>query len=143
MQRDLHNRVLNKHALTAAAAGTTGTGRSSDIIDTNGYASAEFCVNYGAAAATGYACTVVVKEGDVTGSMTSVADANLLGLESAAGLPTEATSRTSGVGLNVSKQIGYIGLKRYVQISVINTGAATGITGASVLLYNAEALPTV
>lgn len=139
---DLHNKVKHTHALTAAAAGTTGTGRSSDIIDRKGYDGVEWLVTYGTATTSGYACTVVVWEGDVTGTMTSVADANLLGTETLAGLAVQATTRTSGTGLNVAKRIGYKGLKRYTQISVINTGAATGITGASVLLYNAEAVPT-
>ena len=134
MQRDLHNRVLHKAALTAAAAGTTGTGRSSDIIDTNGYASVEWLPNYGAAAATGYAVAVVILEGDTTGAMTSVADANLIGTEAAAGMPVQATTRTSGVGINVATQVGYIGNKRYTQCKLVNTGAATGITGASCLL---------
>lgn len=139
---EIHNVVKHDHALAAAAAGTTGTGRSSDIIDRKGYDGVEFLYNYGAAAATGYAVAVVVLEGDATGAMTSVADADLLGTEVLAGLAVQATARTSGVGLNVCKRIGYKGLKRYVQTSMINTGAATGITGASVLLYNPEATPT-
>ncbi len=142
MPLDLHNKIVHDHALTAAAAGTTGTGRSSDIIDRKGFDGVEWLVTYGAATTTGYACTVVVWEGDVTGTMTSVADANLLGTEALAGLAVQASARTSGVGLNVAKRVGYKGLKRYSQISVIPTGAATGITGASVLLYNAEAVPT-
>jgi hypothetical protein len=139
---DLHNKIVIDHALTPAAAGTTGTGRSSDIIDRKGYDGVEFAMHYGVAAATGYAVAVIVKEGDATGAMTSVADADLLGTEALAGLAIQATSRTSGVGQNVAKRIGYKGLKRYVQVDMVNTGAATGITGATIMLYNPEAAPT-
>ena len=142
MPLDLHNKIVHDHALTAAAAGTTGTGRSSDIIDRKGFDGVEWLINYGTATATGYNVSVVVFEGETTGAMTSVADADLLGTEALAGLAAQATTRTSGVGLNVAKRIGYKGLKRYTQLSLINLAASTGITGASIMLYNPKAAPT-
>jgi hypothetical protein len=57
----------------------------------------------------------VIKEGDVTGTMTSVADTNLIGLELNASIAAAAT-RTSGVSKNVTKRVGYIGTKRYVSV---------------------------
>jgi hypothetical protein len=57
----------------------------------------------------------IVKEGDVTGTMTSVADADLLGTEALAGDHRDH-ARTSGVSKNVAKRIGYTGGKRYVSV---------------------------
>lgn len=141
MKTDLHNSCKLVHALTPAAAGTTGTGRSSDIIDRKDYNGVEILLHYGTATTTGYAVAVIAKEGDATGSMTSIADADLLGTEALAGLAAQATARTSGTGQNVAKRLGYLGRKRYVQVSMINTGAATGITGATCLLHNPSIAP--
>jgi len=141
MNKDLHNNVEVSHVLTPAAAGTTGTGRASDILDRQGYGGVEFLIHYGVAAATGYAVSILVAEGDVTGTMTSVADASLLGTEALAGLAVQATTRTSGTGLNVAKKIGYVGNKRYVQITEVPTGAATGIVGIAAVMYNPHVAP--
>ena len=138
---DLHGNVLVKHALSPAAAGVTGTGRSSDIIDRRGYNGVLFDIHYGTAAATGYAVAITVLEGDATGSMTSVADADLQGTEALAGLAVQATARTSGTGQNVCKKIGYRGDCRYVQIKEVPTGAATGIVGVTAILHNPHVAP--
>jgi hypothetical protein len=53
--------------------------------------------------ATNATITVTVLEGDVTGTMTSVADADLIGTEVLAGLAA-ASTRTSGVSKNVTKR---------------------------------------
>jgi hypothetical protein len=140
MPLDLHNKIVVDAAITPSAAGTTGTGKSSAVIDRKGYAGVEFITHYGAATTTGISVAIVVKEGDATGAMTSVADADLLGTEALAGLA--AGARTAGSGSDVAKRIGYKGLKRYVQVSLVNAGAATGITGATVMMYNPEASPT-
>ena len=140
MALEIHNKIVHDTAIAPQAAGTTGTGLSSAVIDRKGYAGVEFLTHFGASTTTGYANTVVIKEGDATGSMTSVADADLLGTEALAGIA--AGARTSGSTINVAKRIGYKGLKRYVQISLVNTGAATGFASASILLYNPDASPT-
>jgi len=139
---DLHNNVRVVHALAPAAAGTTGTGRSSDILDRQGWGGVEFGIHYGAATTTGYSVAITVLEGDTTGAMTSVADADLLGTEVLAGLAAQATARTSGTGLNVGKRIGYRGDQRYVQIKEVPAAAATGIVGITAILHNPNNAPT-
>lgn len=116
-QMDLHNNVAAKFGAEAAGA-VTGK-----VIDRAGYEGVEFLINYGSVTATNATIIPTVKEGDVTGTMTSVADANLLGLELNASIAAAAT-RTSGVSKNVTKRVGYIGTKRYVSCSVAQTVTA-------------------
>lgn len=137
---DLHN---NSRALTvippiAIGANATKTGK---VIDRQGYGGVEFIASYGAVTTTGTVGALVVKEGDATGSLTSVADADLLGTEALAGLA--AGARTSGVGKNVSKRVGYKGSKRYVSVNFISTGTTSvGCVSVEALLHDAHVAPT-
>lgn len=117
--RDLHNNVDTARVLSPVAL-TTTAGAAPKIVDLQGYQGCEFLISYGPVTATNATITPVVKEGDATGAMTSVADANLLGLEANATLG-QAASRTSGVSMNVNKRIGYIGTKRYVTCVLVPT----------------------
>lgn len=137
---DLHNNVRFVHALAPAAYGTTGTGRSSDILDRQGWGGVEFCVHYGVTVVTDASVAITVLEGDTTGAMTSVADADLLGTEALAGLA--AAVRTSGTSMMIGKRIGYKGDQRYVQIKEVPTGGATGIVGIGAVLHNPNNAPT-
>ena len=130
---DLHNNIRTKTAIVAAAIGANAT-KTGLVIDRQGYGGVEFLVAYGSVTTTGSVVTVVVKEGDVTGTMTSVADSNLLGTEALASLPA-ATPRTAGSTKEVTKRIGYVGVKRYVSIDLVKTGVTSvGVAGAVVLL---------
>jgi len=140
MSRDLHHNVRVIRCISPIAVGTTGTGQTGKIIDRAGFESVEFIVNYGSVTATNAVFTVTAKEGDVTGTMTSIADADLLGNETFAGLGQAAT-RTSGTSKNVSKRFGYKGIKRYVQLSVKSTVTAAAVIGADVLLGNPRNAP--
>src|SRR4051812_31597650 len=91
--RDLHSNVRTKTAITPAAIGANAT-KTGLIIDRQGYGGVEFLVAYGSVTTTGSVVTVVVKDGDVTGTLTSVADTYLLGTEALASLPA-ATPRTA------------------------------------------------
>ncbi len=93
---DLHSNIVVARGVSPVAIGTTGTGQVGKIIDRQGYGGVEFLVAYGAVTSSTAVFTVTVKEGDATGSMTSVADADLIGTEALAGLG--AGARTSGVG---------------------------------------------
>jgi hypothetical protein len=139
--KDLHSVVRTLEALAPAAL-TTAAGRAGKIIDRQGYGGIEFLVNWGTVTATAATIAVVLKEGDVTGTLTSVADANLLGTELLAGLP--AATRTSGTGKNFTTRLGYSGTKRYVQLSIgtATTTAAT-IASATALLHSPNVAPTV
>ena len=137
--RDLHNNVDIIATIKPVAVGTTGTGQSGDIIDTRGYDAVEFSLSYGAITATNATFTPVILHGDVTGTMTSCADADLLGTEAAAGIA--AAARVDGSTENVTKRIGYIGGKRYVQANIVNTATAGTPVAANVILHRAHNAP--
>lgn len=120
---DLHRGLKTARGVLPVAIGTTGTGQVGSIVDRRGYRGVEFYISYGNITATAAVFTVTVKEGDATGSMTSVADAYLTtGGEAGAGIA--AGARTSGSTKIVTKRIGYIGTKRYVQCGVKSTATA-------------------
>ncbi len=129
---DLHNNVRAVRIVGPVAIGANGT-VTGKVIDRQGYGAVEFVASYGAIVTTGTVATLVVKEGDATGSMTSVADADLLGTEALASRLGGAT--TSGTGANVSKRVGYIGIKRYVSCDVVKTGTTSvGCVSVSAIL---------
>lgn len=129
--KDLHNVIKTMTAIPSVAIGTTGTGQAGKIIDTAGYGGIEFVFNYGTITATNAAFTAHMKEGDVTGTMTSVAAGDMIGTLLLAGIAAAAT-RTSGVSKNVTTRIGYRGAKRYVQVdklsSTITAGTPVSVT---------------
>lgn len=137
---DLHNNVKVLRVISPVAIGTTGTGQTGKIIDRQPYGGLEFVLDYGTITATTALYTVTVKEGDVTGTLTSVADADLLGTELLAGVGATA-SRVSGVSKNVSKRIGYKGTKRYVQVNVKSTTTATTPVAVTAVLFNPNVAP--
>ena len=140
--RDIHNNYDADNVVAAVAVGTTGTGQTGKIIDRQGYGGLEFVIGYGTITATAATLTVTLKEGDVTGTLTSVADADLLGTEVLASLPA-TTPRTSGTAQNVTKRIGYKGQKRYVQVNAVQTGVTSvGCVGITALLHNPANAPT-
>lgn len=137
--RDLHSKFSAQRVISPVAIGTTGVGKTGKIIDRQGYESVEFLFDYGTVTATNAVITPVIKECDTTGgTFTSVADANLLpqvGAEAAAALGQAAT-RTSGVSKNVTKRAGYIGGKRYVQVSISSTVTAAPPIAVTAVLGN-------
>lgn len=138
--RDLHNNAIAKVAISPLAIGANAT-KTGLVIDRQGYGGVEFLVSYGAVTTTGTVVTMVVKEGDVTGTLTSVADADLLGTEALVSLPA-ATPRTAGTTKEVTKRIGYTGQKRYVQINAVQTGVTSvGCISAVALLHEAHVTP--
>lgn len=128
--KDLHNNILVKRTISPVAIGTTGTGKTGTPVDTYGFNKVEVIVNYGAVTATNAVFTAVVQEGDVTGTMTTVSAANLIG---SASLGVQATARTSGVGKNFTKRVGYIGAKRYIAVKVSSTVTAGPLISADVI----------
>jgi hypothetical protein len=136
---DLHNQFGLKTAVVNAAIGANAT-KTGLVIDRQGYGGVEFIATYGAVTTTGTVCTLVIKEGDATGSLTSVADTELLGTEALASLA--AGARVAGTGKEVSKKIGYIGNKRYVQASVVQTGTTSvGTVGVVAVMVNPSIIP--
>jgi hypothetical protein len=137
--RGLHDTVDVDRAISPVAIGTTGTGQVGKVIDRKGYRGVEFSIAYGAITSTAAVYTVVVKEGDATGTLTSVADADLDGTEAAA-VPAVG-ARVSGTNMNVTKRIGYKGMKRYVSCSVKSTATAGTIVSINAMRYGAEQAP--
>lgn len=139
--RGIHNDVLVKRSIGPVAIGTTGTGQAGKIVDRRGYRRVEFVASYGSITATNAVFTLVVKEGDVTGTMTSIADADLEGTELAAGIAA-GTPRTSDSNKLVTKRLGYKGNKRYVQaFKLSSTITAATPVGVSVILSEPEQSP--
>lgn len=127
-QYDLHDSIKIVRSISPVAGAATGK-----PIDRAGYAGVEVEISYGTVTATNATIIPVIKEGDVTGTMTSVADASLIGLELNASI-AQAATRTSGVSKNVTKRVGYIGTKRYVSCTTLQTVTAGVINGANILL---------
>lgn len=131
--------IKQKLGLAPVALGATGN-NAGKIIDRQGYAGVEFLVIYGAITTTGTVVTPIMKEGDATGSMTSVADADMIGTEALAGLA--AGARASGTGQLVVKRVGYKGAKRYVSLDLNGTGTTSaGSVAVAAFMHTPEAAP--
>lgn len=140
LNKDLHNNVRALRVISPVAVGTTGTGKTGAIIDRQGYGGVEFILGYGTITATSAVFTATMFEGDVTGTMTSVADADMLGTELLAGVAA-TTPRTSGVSKNVTKRLGYKGQKRYVRVDVKSTVTAATPVSVDAVLFNPAIAP--
>ena len=138
---DLHNTTRAMRGISPIAIGTTGTGQTGRVIDRQGYNGVEFLFSYGAITATNAVFTVVVREGDVTGTLTSVADGDLIGTELLAGVAA-TTPRADNVSKNVVKRVGYKGNKRYVQAQMRSTITAGTIISCEALLHSPQVMPT-
>ena len=138
--KDMHDNTRAVVVLAPRALATVAGSKTAKIIDRQGYGGVEFIFSYGATGASTAAIPVVVKDGDVTGTMVSVADTYLLGTEVLAGIPVVAAARASGVTKNVVKRIGYVGNKRYVtaNIGVVSAAIVTvaDIFGISAILHS-------
>lgn len=141
---DLHNNSRALTVLAPRALATVAGSKTAKVIDRQGFGGVEFIISYGATGASTAAIPVVIKEGDVSGTLTSVADADLLGTEALAGIGLVA--RTSGVSKNVVKRVGYRGAKRYVAAYIGTVSAAVvtvaNIFGISAILHNPSLAPT-
>ena len=139
--RDLHSNIRTKTTISPLAIGANAT-KTGLVVDRQGYGGVEFIASYGAVTTTGTVVTIVIKDGDATGTMTSVADDYLLGTEALASLPA-ATPRTAGTTKEVTKRIGYIGTKRYVQALAVQTGVTSvGVVGVAAVLHSPNVAPT-
>jgi hypothetical protein len=135
LDKDMHSNARTLMGIVPVAIGANGT-KTGLVKDRQGFGGVEIVVAYGSVTTTGSVVTLVVKEGDVTGTMTSVADAFLLGTEALASLPA-ATPRTAGTTKEVTKRVGYIGNKRYISADLVGTGVTSvGIVGVTYLVHS-------
>lgn len=133
--KDMHKNIKVLNVIAPQAVGTTGAagGKTSAIIDRQGFESVEFLFNAGGSATVADTITPVVFEADATGdTFASVASADLIGSEAAITLATAA-----GQG----KGVGYRGNKRYLKFQVYGTGTATAIVAAMAVLGNPYKAP--
>lgn len=140
MTHHIHERSRTIVGVAPVAIGVTGTGQVGKVIDRQGYSGVEFLIAVGTITSTAAVYTVTVKEGDATGSMTSVADADLIGTELLAGVA--AGSRVSGTTKNTTRRIGYKGKKRYVQCGIKSTATAGTLVSVTALLHAPDYAPT-
>ena len=133
--RDTFSNMRTLMGVVPVAIGANGT-ITGLVKDRQGYGSVVIEILYGSVTTTGSVVTAVVKDGDVTGTMTSVADTYLNGTEALASLPA-ATPRTAGTTKEVVKRIGYKGNKRYVSVDLVKTGVTSvGIVAAAINLHD-------
>lgn len=138
---DLHNNSRTLMGIVPVAIGANGT-LTGLVKDRQGYGGVEFLVHFGAVTTTGTVVTMVAKEGDATGTMTSVANSDLIGTEALCSLPA-ATPRTAGTTKEVTKRLGYRGNKRYVSMDAVKTGTTSvGTVGVTILLHSPANAPT-
>ena len=130
---DIHNNIKYVVAVQPHDPSATGT-KTGIIIDRSGYDSVEFVHSVGAIAATAFVATPIIFEGAVTGTLTSVADGDLIGTETLAKLSGGTTDNKTG-------KIGYRGTKRYVRMDINIAGAATGFHSAICALGGARKGP--
>jgi len=137
---DLHSNIRTKTVITPTAIGANAT-KTGLVVDRQGYGGVEFVAEYGSVTTTGSVVTLVVKEGDVTGTLTSVANADLLGTEVLASLA--AGARVAGTGKEVTKRVGYKGVKRYVSVDAVQTGVTSvGCVAVTAILHTPNNAPT-
>ena len=136
---EMHSNTQPRRVVGPVAIGANGT-ITGKVIDRQGFGGVEFVSQYGAVVTTGTVVTLVAFEGDVTGTMTSVADADLLGTEALASRLAGAT--TTGTGSQVAKRLGYIGSKRYVRVDAVKTGTTSvGCVNVTAILFNPSVAP--
>ncbi len=135
--------LLRKPMIAPVSLGATGSGgKTSKIIDRAGYEDVGITFEYGAISATNATVAVNLKDGDTTGALANVTGALILGLTLAAAGIGATSSRVSDVSKNVAKSIQYIGLKRYVEVTMAPTISGGIVASALAVLGRARALPT-
>lgn len=142
--KDGHSTIRTLRGIDPQAIGTTGTGKTGKVIDTQGYGGVEFVNAIGSITATNATIVATLMEGDVTSTMTSVADADMLPMtngEALAGVG-QASTRTSGVSKLLTTRIGYKGNKRYVQLNLKSTVTAGPVISSVAVLHTPNVAPT-
>jgi len=124
---DMKNNVQVALAISATLSGVTPA--KGNIVDLQGFQSATLVLTNGtitdAGTASGFAYEVQESDTTVDGAFTAVADADLLGLESALTVTDDAADNV------INGSIGYVGAKRYVRV------VATGTTNTAAVVSGA------
>lgn len=133
MASDLFNNAKFVRVIAPFDPAATGT-VTGTVIDRSGFDSVTFAIMNAAIAATGFSLTPIVKSGSATGSLSAVADADLIGTEAGATI-------SGGASDNQVAKIGYIGNDRYVTCDLVVAGAATGFHAVVGVLGHPNNMP--
>jgi len=126
MAADLYNNVKAVKVVAPVSPSATGA-VSGTVIDRAGFNSVTFFIANGAVTTTGFSLTPTVKSGSATGSLSAVADADLIGTEAGATI-------SGGASDGQIAKIGYIGVDRYVTVDLAVAGTATGVHSVMAVL---------
>jgi hypothetical protein len=116
--RDQMNNI-NPRTAIAPVSVADNTAAVSSIIDVTGHDSLTFVIATGSLADADATFAVLVEDGDAANlsDATAVSDDYLVGTEALAGFTFAADNST--------RKIGYVGIKRYVRLTITPTGNAS------------------
>lgn len=136
--RDLMNNIHTITTIPPVAARTDNTAITSTIVDTRGYGSLTFALLIGTDTDANATFAVTMAESDDSGMSGSnaVAAADLVGTLALAGYQYDDDTE--------SRKIGYIGNKRYVQLTITPSGNDAGniFIAAAAILGHPARVPT-
>lgn len=125
-QIDLHTRVLAVPAMNIQTI-SSDTTTNGIIIDMLGYQAVEFVLTSGTI--TTGVFTPLLQDGDDSG----LSDAANVSTDYLLGTYALATFTTAAADDNACKQIGYVGKKRYVRLSIVTTSTGNGVISAQAI----------
>lgn len=134
--KDLMNNIDVKRAISPVSVADT-TPQVSQIIDRQGADSLTFLIALGSIADADATFTVLVEHGDVSilSDAAAVADEDLLGTEVLAGFQFDDD--------NECRKIGYLGIKRYVRLTITPVAnASAALLAAVAVLGHTSLAPT-
>jgi len=138
-QQDLKNNISVVHLGNLSLSGTTPD--ASDWVDTRGYDSCTLVAinNTVGDAGTAAGYSFVVQEGDDTtaAGASAVADAELIGLESALTVTADDADHA------IAGYIGYVGNSRYVRLNVTGTTGTDADVSVIAILGHVSRRPSM
>lgn len=136
MNNDLHNNLDFRRAISPVSVGDS-TALASQIIDRRGYGALEFVIATGAIADVDATFAVLLEHADIANfsDAAAVPDEDLLG--------TEALAVFTFSDDDKMRKIGYVGIKRYVRLTITPTAnASAALLCAVAILGSPSVLPT-
>lgn len=134
--RDLHNTLSYQRAISPAINTNSDTALVSQIIDMQPLLGLEFVIATGTLSDANATFTVLMEEGDDSGlsDAAAVADADMLpSPNNSSSTAPEAAAAFIFSDDNAIKTIGYIGIKRYVRLTITPSGNDSGSAPISVV----------
>jgi hypothetical protein len=134
---DLHNNIKVARSISPLTQTNADTAIVGQIVDHQGYESAEYIIPYGAITDVTVTFATLLEEGNDSGlsDAAAAADADLLG--------TEAGATPLFSDDNKTFKLGYKGTKRYTRLTITPTGNDAGAVsvGAVCVLSNPRLAP--